>query len=326
MEEKKHIGVTGGTGGLGRKLVDFLLEEGHSVTVLIRSKEKMTMYKENANLHFVIGTLEDTSTLREFIQDITVCCHIAAQVKTADKMKYYTANVLGTKNVCETIRKYNRSCHLIYCSSIVTKDVKLLNRCLLSDYTISKYKAEQVVESFRKKWNLDVTIIYPGYIYGGNNTNFLQSLVKSVEGGLKFVIRGGEKNVPVVNVEDLCKLFYICILSEKAKGKKYCSIQKSDFGMHDLIRLIAKELGCHVPEKVYLKWPFVILCLFEKIICSIIPNRKPKLTMRIVNGLSKGCHYFTEDENKAIGWNQQISIEDGIRFELGKLKCSTLEE
>ncbi|MFB4271502.1 NAD(P)-dependent oxidoreductase [Nonomuraea sp. GTA35] len=61
-----RVTVFGATGGIGRLLVQQLLDAGHQVTALVRSPAKLTL--THPNLNVIAGQLSDTAAVRQSVQ------------------------------------------------------------------------------------------------------------------------------------------------------------------------------------------------------------------------------------------------------------------
>jgi nucleoside-diphosphate-sugar epimerase len=222
------IGITGGTSGLGKRLTEYLITKGYKVKVLARQTSQVNdLVKWGVEL--VYGDINEPTSLIPFIKDIDLCYHLAAQLTATTKERLFTVNVTGTKNICEAIIKYNSNCRLVYCSSIVVKGVHFYNRAFLSNYTISKYKAEKIVNVFEKKYHLKAGIIYPGYIYGPYDRNYMRykgfNLLTFTTDGCRVDAEFQEEIVviPTGKVADCSGLHSIVINSngQLAKFKSY---------------------------------------------------------------------------------------------------------
>lgn len=92
--------VTGGLGGVGRPLVQRLLNNGHVVRVTDR-KDEPSAGMEGAEC--VSGDLTDFATIREHVRDMDAIVHLAALTHPAagPGHEIYRINVAGTFNVYE---------------------------------------------------------------------------------------------------------------------------------------------------------------------------------------------------------------------------------
>ena len=316
MSREKLVGITGATGGLGRRVTEILLRKEIRLRILVRNMTKTKWFEDNG-VEVIQGDITQSSTLKDFVSELDICIHLAAQVSDSDKEKLMKINVFGTENLCDAIVTYNETCRLIYCSSIVVKNYRWYMRPFLSDYTISKYEAEKVISKFKGK--IKATIIYPGYIYGGYDKNFLPQIVQMLQYPIKFFVRGGEKNAPIIYVDDLCELFYLSLMNDVAVGKKYVSLEKGTIGIHDVIKMVAVNLGYTYPNKVYPRWPLVLLVRTNSILHRLLGIKKIPLSIRVINGLSARGKYFNNAKTD-LGWEQRVCINDGITRAIEALK------
>lgn len=303
------IGITGGTGGLGKRLIEMLIKEGYKIKLFVRKTSDLS-YFSNMPIEYVYGDLQDKESLNAFTSNIQICFHLAAQVSADSKKELFSVNVKGCQNLCESIIKNSPNCRLIYCSSIVVKNLSFFNRAFASNYTMSKHYAElEILKYFNK---IKTTIIYPGYIYGYHDRNFMPSILKMLEYGVPFFVKGGELDAPVVFVDDLCELMIKSAFNNIAIGKKYISLEKNEIGIHEFIRMIAREEGYKYPTKIYPKMPLILIAQLQALKYKIFKVKKPKLTIRVINALSGRAKYFN-NAIKDLGWHHKTNYLDGIR-------------
>ncbi len=303
------IGVTGASGGLGKRFIEILLgKQDVGIRALVRTTSNIKGLDEN-RVELVFGSLEEPSSLEQFIKGLDVCYHFASCVSSTNKLELMATNVKGTQNLCESLLQ-NPSCHLVYCSSIVVKNLNHFNRSFASDYTLSKYYAEEIVKKYNKK--IPITIVYPGYIYGKYDRNLLPSVMKLLNAEVKFLLGGGQNMAPLVYIDDLCELFWLCAIKKNSIGKKYVGIPMNEFGMHQFIQEVGKELGLSYPKKVYPKLPFTIIAKLLDVKFNLFGGSQPKLTMRVVNGLSAKAKYIDDGHND-LGWKPQTILGNRVR-------------
>lgn len=306
------VGVTGGTSGFGKRLVEYLITLGYHVKVLVRKTSQVReLLAWGAEL--VYGDINEPDSLTPLIQNINICYHIAAQVASASKEQLYKTNITGTKNICEAIVNTNPDCRLIYCSSIIANDIRFYNKFLKSNYALSKYKAENTVSEYVQKHRLKASIISPGYIYGPYDRNFMPNVLKTLQYGLKFMIHGGEKNAAVVYTDDLCDLFRRAGENDIALGKKYIAVNESNYGIHHFFKIVAGKMNYPFPQKKYPKLPLLLTALvLEKTYKALGLQSTPPISIRLVDTLSYSSKRFSDRAFRELGWKQQTSIPEGI--------------
>ena len=103
--------ITGGTGSLGKALVNTLLNKSNCARIAIYSRDelKQAQFKEsigeNSRLRWFIGDIRDKDRLQRALHGVEYVVHAAAlkQVDTGEynPMEFIKTNVLGSQNVIE---------------------------------------------------------------------------------------------------------------------------------------------------------------------------------------------------------------------------------
>lgn len=103
--------ITGGTGSLGKALVDHLLSETNARRIIIFSRDELkqhnlrTYFKNNQRLRWFLGDIRDLERLKRAFHGVDFVIHAAAlkQVDTGEynPMEFIKTNVLGSQNVID---------------------------------------------------------------------------------------------------------------------------------------------------------------------------------------------------------------------------------
>jgi len=97
-----RVMITGATGFVGFHTARALLQAGHEVSLLVRSRDKMEqLFGKGRVRHFTVGDITDTGQVRKALAGCDAVVHSAAMVSThaADADAVYRTNVEGTSNV-----------------------------------------------------------------------------------------------------------------------------------------------------------------------------------------------------------------------------------
>jgi 2-alkyl-3-oxoalkanoate reductase len=312
--EAVRFGVTGGTGVLGRRLAQRLTQEGRSVTCLVRDASKAEDLAR-LGVKLIHGDLTDRRSLSEFVQSIDVCLHLAAHVGYGTREQYTRINVDGTSNLCRAILEHRPDVRLVHCSTI--NSLKVTKWCHLAStpYAASKYYADKLVEGHTKNDGLKSVIVYPGLIYGPGDTNMLPNVIENIAKGRLFLVNGGQRNAPLIYIDDLCELLLLAATKRHALGKKYVAINKSSEGIHDFFRKIASREGLRAPRVVLPKLPLLVTAIcVEGLYRALHMRSHPPLSRRVVDVLSiNAAHKNLRTEND-LGWAPKTNMDAGCKF------------
>ncbi len=181
------IAVTGGTGFVGRSLLDLALGQGHEINALARRPQE-----GRRGIEWVQGDLANTDALTDLVTDAEAAVHVAGVVNAPDAAGFEEGNVRGTANLLDAAHRKGLS-RFVFVSSLSAREPDL------SDYGGSKARAEELVRSS----GLDWTIVRPPAIYGPRDTEMLE-LFKAAKWGIVPTPKEGRASV--IHVDDLSRL------------------------------------------------------------------------------------------------------------------------
>lgn len=154
--------VTGGLGFVGSNLVDKLVAENHTVTVIdnLSSESSSEKYKN----HWVKYYIDDIRNIDKYgLPEIEVIFHLAGlariQPSFDSPLEYIDVNINGTAKVCELAKQLNA--RLIYSSSS-----SINNGNYKTPYTFSKWGGEEVLKTWIQCYKLDAMITRFYNVYG----------------------------------------------------------------------------------------------------------------------------------------------------------------
>ena len=178
MPRKRPTLVTGGTGFVGRRLVNRLLDLGERVRLLVRKTSDTTLFAGKP-VELAYGDVTDRASVEAALQDCGRLYHLAKPLDwwTPDYSLHYQVNVEGTRNVMESALTTGVE-RAVYTGSYLTLfgegqntisgDSQRRGRCLEA-YTHTKYLGEQEALRMAER-GLAVVSVLPTAIYGPGDT------------------------------------------------------------------------------------------------------------------------------------------------------------
>jgi nucleoside-diphosphate-sugar epimerase len=206
--------VTGGTGFIGSHVVDLLLENGHSVTLLSRKPDVPAAWK-GRDVTVVLGDLREPGTVVDAMKGMDIVFHIGEVRSTT--VGNAALNVGLVERMVMAL-KPSRVKRLVFVSSIsvagissaipATEDTPAYQD-LRDQYTEYKRKAEEVIRQSTS--GVEHVIVRPGVVYGPGSRH-LGSMIDAIRRfgpfGLPF-IGAGTNLMPLIHVKDLARAVYL---------------------------------------------------------------------------------------------------------------------
>ncbi len=214
INDMTKITVLGGSGFLGSHLCDLLSEKNFNVTIFDKNKSK---YK-NKKQRFIKGDILDKQALSKAINGADYVFNFAGAANMDylkfDPLKTVKYNILGTVNALEISAKFKIK-KFIHASTIYANTEEG------GFYGRSKKAAEDYVEEFNKKYNLNFTILRFGSIYGprAGSDNGVRQILENLLHRNKLIYKGTSNSIRrYIYVKDAAKLT-IQSLSKKYNNK-----------------------------------------------------------------------------------------------------------
>jgi UDP-glucose 4-epimerase len=292
-EKDKSAFVTGGSGKLGRSVIERLLSHGYNVKALVNKKERIVVLP--AGVIPIVGDINDSKVLRIGCEDVDFVFHSAAIVSeyrsTTDAL--IRTNVNGTVTLIDACRDAGVR-RLLFPSTI---DVygRVRNTVLDEDskpmpsdkYGYSKLLAEEEITKSSSK--VDYTIFRLATVYGDKFEAQFFKMFGAIKQNRFRLIGSGDNHLAIIHIMDLLDALLLAIENPVSIGKIYNLSDGTDYTQKFLINMAADLLRASRPSK----------------------NINPIIVKMIAKK-----HNLDSDELRFITSNRIISIKK-IREELG---------
>ena len=234
-----NIIVTGGLGILGREVVNQLLKNKNNFIIIIdkeKSKKKIETFKQDLNkvkfLNFDFTNKKKIfSVFKKY--KISSVFHLGAVTQVLEAYnnpnKTFNSNIMGTINILEAIKNFNKNIKFIYSSSDkaygeLKKKEYYENFPLEGDfpYDVSKSASDLIVQTYSKTYQLKIGIVRSGNIYGPGDFNtdrLIPHVITSYLKNKKPILRSNGKLIrDYLYVGDVARA-YITLMNHMNKKK-----------------------------------------------------------------------------------------------------------
>ena len=298
--------ITGGTGFLGKRLVNKLIAAGSNVTVFAK-KDDEELRQHGVNL--ILGDTSNQGELAMAFVNVDTVYHLAANLDESDT-KMYDENVNGTKNVVGLSKNFGArriifmgSCGALGDVRIASEDAPYNPR---TRYEKSKAESERIVIAS----GIPYTIIRAPVIIGPNE--IWRKIFEAAK--KKYPIIGSGKNhFHLAYVDDVVDMLFLVRDKEEAKNQIYHIATNDTPSYEDVYRMICTSLGAEMTTKHVSVWLIKFMSLLHTF-SRKLRGKKPSLTMAksSIDRLIRD-RVISIEKAKAIGFSPKYDTAAAIR-------------
>jgi CDP-paratose 2-epimerase len=334
--------ITGGCGFLGSNLASEVLSRGHELAVFdnlsrLGATANLAWLQSQGKFQFIHGDIRNTNDVERVIQNIKpdVIFHLAGQVamttSIANPRMDFEINVVGSFNLLEAVRKHVPQAIIIYSSTnkvygdlewthyhemetrYVTPEFpqgfdESISLDFHSPYGCSKGAADQYMLDYARIFGLKTIVFRHSSMYGGRQFSTydqgwvgwfcLQALLtKQDQLTSPFTISGNGKQVrDVLHADDMKRLYFAAVDNiAVAKGQAFNigGSMRHSLSLLELLQMLERQLG--------------VKLRYEQ-----LPPRESDQKVFVAD-VSKA--------HKLLGWQPQVSAEEGVAAMLAWLKA-----
>ena len=314
------ITLIGASGFVGTRLIS-LLKESNNYQLTNIDKQQSHFFPQLTT----IGDVRDPGTLGKALCKADLVILLAAEHRDdiSPTNLYYDVNVEGMRNVLHAMEQ-NGVKRLIFTSSVaiygLNKNKPDENHPAdpFNHYGKSKWQAEEVLQQWyasHSDWNIN--ILRPTVIFGERNRGNVYNLLRQISGGRFLMVGRGENKKSMAYVGNIVA-FIQFLIDEKTEGYNiYNYVDKPDFSMNELVALVSRVLGRHIPSIHIAYWIGMGGGLVFDLLAKISRKKLPISSVRV----RKFCATTQFDAMKIqqSGFKVPYTLEEGLsktlRFE-----------
>lgn len=320
--------VTGGTGFIGRRLVNRLLESGQKVRIFshrsLTSEDLLKLY--GREVECVRGNIYDPADVTHACQGVKTVYHLAAAMK-GDWNYNLDTTITGTRNMVKAAKEAGVA-RFVYASTLNVYDARRYpNRKMIDEqfayepqpqkrgaYSQAKLQAEKEVLAFDPGPGMTVVTIRPGLVYGPGGRSLPQDVAIRAGKRALVVLGMGMRKIPFVYVDNLVDAFMAAgTCAEGGKDAVFNIVDPEYPSQRHYIRQYRKLTG----EKVFVFYvPFWMVYsgfwVLERLL-ALLMKKKVALCYKLAC-ISRSPRHSTRRAEAVLKWKPKVAFADGLRM------------
>lgn len=242
-----EILITGGTGLIGIRLTEMLLEKGHKVSVLSRSK------KQSENVNFYTWDIEKEHIEEEAIKKADIIVHLAGanvgEGRWTDKRKkeIIESRVNSGNLLFESVKKLNPTLKAFISSSAIgyygmVNSDKIFDETDSpgSDFLADVCIAWETVADQFNQLGTRVCKVRTGVVLD-KNEGALAKLLTPIKMGIGSALGSGKQAMPWIHLDDICGI-YVHLIENKSLSGAYNGVAPGHDNNKEFSKTVAKLL------------------------------------------------------------------------------------
>jgi len=314
--KKIRLLVTGGCGFIGSNFINYYFPQ-KKCEVLINLDAMYYCADEknindniisSSNYHLVKGNVCNEDLVSLLLQEykITHVIHFAAQSHVQrsfdDSLSFTQDNIVGTHQLLECCRKYNKLEKFIHVSTdeVYGESLNELNEqhkteqsilCPTNPYAATKAGAELMAQSYAHSYKMPIIITRGNNVYGPNQypEKLISRFIQLLKEDKKVTIQGDGSCVRAfLHAKDTARAFE-CILEKGKIGEIY-------------------NIGCDEGME------FSVMDIAKKLIKLIKKTEKYEDWIEYIEDrpFNDQRYYISNSKVKDLGWDIRIQLDDGL--------------
>ncbi|MDP3182678.1 MAG: NAD-dependent epimerase/dehydratase family protein [Desulfobaccales bacterium] len=300
--------VTGGTGFVGRAVVEELLRAGQEVRVLVRNPEHPALV--GLEVEPVAGDLKDPASLKRALKDCSHLFHVAADYRlwVPNPQEMYAVNVQGTRDLLAAAAAAGVA-RVVYTSTVGTlgnkgdgtpgtEETPVSLEDMTGHYKRSKFLAEQVALEFAGQ-GLPVVIVNPSTPVGPwdwRPTPTGQMIVDFLKRRMPAYLETG---LNLIHVKDVAR-GHLLAQARGQTGKKYI-LGHQNLSLSQIFQMLAEISGRPAPRVKLPYWPVLAMAYVNEWWATNISRRPPRMPVTAIRMARKYMYFDNTRAREELG-------------------------
>lgn len=327
--EPADVAIFGGTGFIGRHIVQRLVEAGMRVNVMARGNRGLPEIFSHELVQCYPGNIANPADVEQAIGAAPYVIDLAFSFGDSSWDYMEKVNIKGCQNVAEACLRKNVK-RLIYTSTIGVLDLASANN-VIKDSTgpdpkfetgdiYSKFKSicENLLLEMHRKQGLQVCIFRPGLVIGEDGNPYHSGVAKFYNKQHATCFGAGSHPLPFVLVKDTAEAYYQALTKPDIDGKSYNLVGDVRLSAREYVTELATILKRPITFVSIPGWKMKLSSIPRWLLKMSIGRVEPLPDFHAMNCTGLYGSFDNQEVKRDLGW-QPVSERE--KFILEGMKC-----
>jgi nucleoside-diphosphate-sugar epimerase len=317
---RRMVFVTGGSGFIGGRLVERLVDEGRPVRALARSDASAERVAA-LGAEPVRGDIVDRASLASATAGADTAFHLAAHLgEWGPWVDFERGNVEGTGNVLAACTEAGVR-RFVHCGTeaalmageplVQVDETAPLRPDSRAPYPATKARAEQAVRD-ANRGGFETVVVRPRFVWGKGDTTLLPGMVETVEAGKWAWVGGGGNVTDTAHVDNVVE--GLVLAAEKGRpGEAYFVTDGERVIFREFVTAMLETQGVEPPDRNLPAWAAAPMARLCEAAWKLIPLKgDPPMTTFRSWLLTQECTIDISKAKAELGYAPIVSHEQGL--------------
>ncbi len=312
--------VTGGTGFIGRAVIDRLLHDQPDLEL-----RSLSLPGELAPDHWqdrvmvIHGDITSAEDVTMATQGVATIIHLAALLGAGDYDKHLRITAGGTENVLKAALRIDA--RVVVVSSIAVYGDYVRDRVCdesvghgpqYGPYCLAKQEQENITLRYVNEHGLHASIARPANVTGAGSLPWVDVVIAALKLGAPLIVDAGTGNSGLVHAGDVATGL-IAIAARGGAGEAYNICGDLDISWQCYFADIARLAGVELPNSVTYKELYAAARRSEIPERHIVPDEYTTLPLATLALIGSDNRFPTTKLRSELGWRPAVDYDAALR-------------
>lgn len=310
--------VTGGTGFIGRRLVDRLLSMDAPVRSFGLPGEAVPDAWGDA-VEILCGDISNADDVGRAMSGVGTVFHLAAVVGLGDYDHHWKVTVEGSRNVYEAAA--SNGAKVVLASSIVVYGDQIQTTTCHEGlphgkhqgaYSRAKMAQEKLALEYQAERGMRLVVVRPANVYGAGSGPWVEMLLALAQADRLVVVGDGAGNAGLVHVANLVEALLLAATSPKAEGQVYTACDGLDVCWERYFNDLAALVGKAPVPRADLAPLRAAAREHEDPEKLLAMEGMPTFPLEILNLIGYGNRFDASKLREELGWQPAVTYAEAL--------------